>query len=126
MKQSHYVGLALALVLIFIGCAATPAPQSSAASADMTGTWDLEVVSPGGSGTPTFNLKQEGNAFSGTYAGAFGEAPVTGSVSGNTVEIKFQSMGADIVYTGTRDGNKIAGNVDFGGQGEGTFKGQKR
>lgn len=99
---------------------------SLAFAADLTGTWNLSVTSPGGTGNPIFVLKQTGNTLSGTYQGRFGEAPCTGTVKGNDVEIIYEMSGTKVVYKGKVDGNKISGTVDFGGQGTGDFTGQKK
>ena len=101
-----------------------------AADANVTGEWDLTVESPAGTGTPYFNLKQEGSSISGTYKGALGEAPVTGSVKGNAVTIQFrvdaQGMEMDVIYKGTVDGASMSGTVTLGDFGEGKFTGKKK
>ena len=45
---------------------------------DVTGTWTMEVQTAMGSGQPTFTLKQEEKAITGTYEGFFGKVPATG------------------------------------------------
>jgi hypothetical protein len=122
MKKAFYFGLATLVALMVFGCAGQ-APQKP--DKTMTGTWVLQVETPSGSGTPTFKLEQEGQALSGTYVGYFGEAPVQGKVEGEAFELNFQSQGIDIKYTGTVKGNTMEGEIDFGGQGNGTFKGRK-
>jgi hypothetical protein len=99
---------------------------SMAVAADLTGTWNLSVTSAGGTGNPTFVLKQTGDTLSGTYTGRFGEAPCTGTVKGNDVEIIYEMSGTKVVYKGKVDGNKMSGTVDFGGQGSGDFTGEKK
>ena len=100
-------------------------------AADITGTWEFQVDSDMGSGTPTFNFKQAGTKLTGTYKGQLGEAPVTGTVDGDKVEFSFEVSPAGdkiaIKYTGTVDGdNKMKGSVDFGGQAKGTFSAVKK
>jgi opacity protein-like surface antigen len=101
-----------------------------AADANVTGEWDLIVESPAGTGTPHFSLKQEGTTVSGNYKGALGEAPVTGSVKGNAVTIKFhveaQGMEMEVSYVGTVDGPSMSGTVTLGEFGEGKFTGKKK
>lgn len=91
----------------------------------MTGTWNLSVETPSGSGTPVFDIEDEGGKLSGTYKGAFGESPITGEVKGQDFVIKFTSSGLPMTYTGKVDGDKMKGDVDFGGMGKGSFKGQR-
>jgi hypothetical protein len=101
-----------------------------AADANVTGEWDMIVESPAGTGTPHFSLKQEGATVSGTYKGALGEAPVTGTVKGNAVTIKFhveaQGMEMEVSYVGTVDGAAMSGTVTLGDFGEGKFTGKKK
>ena len=101
-----------------------------AADANVAGEWDFTVESPAGTGTPHFSLKQQGTAISGTYKGALGEAPVTGSVKGNAVTIQFrvdaQGMEMDVIYKGTVDGASMSGTVTLGDFGEGKFTGKKK
>lgn len=101
-----------------------------AADANVTGDWDMIVESPAGTGTPHFSLKQQGTSITGNYKGALGEAPVTGSVKGNAVTIKFhveaQGMEMEVSYVGTVDGASMSGTVTLGEFGEGKFTGKKK
>ena len=114
--------LALAAVA-FAGSAAL------AADVNVTGEWTMTVETQAGSGSPTFSLKQEGANVTGSYKGQFGEAPVTGTVSGNEVTLKYSVEGGGqsmtVVYTGTVDGNTMKGKVSLGDFGDGTFTGKK-
>ena len=101
---------------------ATSAPASAAsakATTDITGAWAFQVESSAGSGTPTFTFKQDGEKLTGTYKGAFGEAPVTGTVKDNKVDfvIKVEAQGQPltITYTGTieKDGT-MKGTAELG------------
>ncbi len=93
---------------------------------DMTGTWNLSVITPRGPGSPDFILKQEGNKLTGDYSGRFGQASVTGAVKGRNFEMKFTLGGMTTVYKGKVDGKKMSGDVDFAGQETGTFTGEKK
>lgn len=98
-------------------------------AADLTGTWDLAVETAAGPGHPVFTFKQEGEKLTGTYRGAFGEAPVTGALQGANVafSIKVTAGGqeATITYTGTVEGTSMKGAVKLGAFGDGTFTGKK-
>jgi hypothetical protein len=99
-------------------------------AADVTGTWIMTVQTSAGSGSPTFTLVQKGDAISGTYKGRLGEAPVTGSMSGNDMTLEFsvdaQGQSLTIKYTGKVDGKSVSGNVSLSGLGSGTFTGTKQ
>jgi hypothetical protein len=115
----------------------TPAPNSPAPAAapadktDVNGTWIFQVETPAGSGTPTFTFIQEGEKLTGQYKGAFGEAPLTGTVKGNKIDftIKVQAQGQDatLTYTGTveKDGT-MKGTVNLGDIGSGTWTGKRQ
>jgi len=117
---------------------AAPAPNSPAPAAapadksDVSGAWAFQVETPAGSGTPTFTFKQEGEKLTGQYKGAFGEAPLTGTVKGNKIDfsIKVQAQGqeATINYTGTveKDGT-MKGTVNLGADiGSGTWTAKRQ
>ncbi len=103
---------------------------AAAADVDVTGTWTMTVETQMGSGNPVFELKQEGSDVTGTYQGQLGEAPVTGKVNGNDVELQYtlsaQGMELVVTYKGTVDGNSIKGKTSMGELGEGTFTGTKK
>ncbi len=107
------VGLALAACLL---------------AADISGTWQGKVETDMGSGSPVFVLKQNGEKLTGTYAGALGEAPLSGTVKGQDVVLEIEVQGAKIVYTGKldADGKTMKGKVDLAGMASGTFTAQKQ
>ena len=108
--------------LIFLAFAVT------LAGADISGTWNADVQTDAGSGTPVFVLKQDGEKLTGTYSGALGEAPVTGTAKGQEVTIEFEVQGGKIVYSGKLDesGQKMEGKVDLAGMASGTFTATKK
>lgn len=96
-----------------------------ALAADVTGTWTANVVLAAGSGSPKLELKQTGETLTGTYHGQFGDAPIKGTVKGDKVEFAFGTDQAQAKYSGTVTGNKMAGTVDYGEVGTGTFDATK-
>jgi hypothetical protein len=97
-------------------------------AADVSGTWEAKVEVGGQSGTPTFVLKQAGEDLTGTYSGALGEAPLTGTVKGNDVALDFEISGYKIHYAGklAAGGKTMEGTVDYGGMASGTFTATKQ
>lgn len=104
-------------------------PLLAARGVDLTGTWDLAVETAAGPGHPIFTFKQEGEKLTGHYRGAFGEAPVTGTLQGASVTfaIKVIAGGQDatITYTGSVEGPAMKGRIRLGTFAEGTFTGKK-
>jgi len=110
--------------------AATPSLPQAATTVDLTGTWLFQVETGAGSGTPTMTIKQDGGKLSGQYSGQLGEAPVTGTVKGNAVELSFdvsiEGTALHIVYSGTAEKDSMKGTVSLGDFGQGTFTAKKK
>lgn len=103
---------------------------SMALAADVSGTWRAEVNIAGNSGTPVFKFVQNGEKLSGTYSGALGEAPLTGTVSGNKIRWEFEvEAGGDklkLIYIGTLDSaTSMKGTIQAPPIGEGEFTARK-
>lgn len=83
--------------------------RSAQAQVDMSGTWQLEVESQNGVTNPTLMLEQDGTSLTGHYSSeTLGEADVTGSVNGNSVNVDFSAVieglgQAPLTYSGTVD-----------------------
>jgi hypothetical protein len=101
---------------------------ASLIAADVSGTWNANVETSVGSGTPVFVLKQSGEKLSGTYSGSLGEAKVSGSVKGADVVIEYEAQEMKFIYTGTLDaaGQTMKGKVDLAGLASGTFTAVKK
>lgn len=98
--------------------------------AEVAGKWALTVETAGGTGTPSVELKQDGETLTGTYSSqVFGEQQVTGTVKGNAITFgftaSFQGNTVKVTYTGTVDAATMKGKVTVGDMGEGTFTGKK-
>src|SRR5262249_18452886 len=112
---------------------ASPAPAGSTPASggkiDVTGAWIFEVQTDAGTGSPSFNFKQEGERLTGRYKGLLGEADLTGTVKGDKIEFSFKASGqveGTVVYTGTIDGKTMKGKVTLASVGEGTFTGKRQ
>jgi hypothetical protein len=106
-------------------------PAAPAAPAPgVAGTWNLQIQTDQGTGTPSFTFTQDGEKLAGQYKGMFGEAPVTGSVKGGEIRfsVKVSGQGQEFVinYSGTVSGDTMKGTVKFGDQGEASFTGKKQ
>ncbi len=92
---------------------------------DVSGTWNFVVELDIGGGEPTFEFLQQGETLSGTYDGAFGTAPITGTVTGDQIEFRFGEEENEAVYIGTIDGDAMSGTCDYGGAGEGNWEAER-
>lgn len=120
--------LSFLFVLIIMVFSFTSAAK---ANSNISGKWIMDVRLEAGSGTPSFDLTQEGETITGTYTGQLGEAPVTGTIKDNNIElnIKVAAMGQEIamLYTGIlKEDGGMKGTVKIGQFGEGTFTGKKK
>jgi hypothetical protein len=106
-----------------------PPPSQQKPAPTMTGTWAFEVHHSAGTSTPTVTITQTGEKLSGTYAGTYGEAVLTGTIKENqftfSVDVGTEQK-VTLVYTGTLDGDTVKGNVTMGEMGEGTFTGKRK
>lgn len=93
--------IARTLGLVFCGALLLAGPLSGQS---VTGKWVFAVdLGAAGGGYATFELVQDGTEISGTYTGALGEEPVTGTIDGST----------------------MSGTCEYGDLGAGTFAGKK-
>jgi hypothetical protein len=100
------------------------------AQTNITGDWDVTVVSPQGANTTPVTFKQDGEKVSGMFKAPQGTLPFeNGTVKGNdltfTFTINAQGMELPITLTGKVDGDKIAGKADFGGFAEGEWSAKR-
>lgn len=98
----------------------------ASAQTDISGTWSAVVELDLGSGEPTFVFTQDGDTITGTYEGTFGSAPLTGKVTGDTIEFTFGAEGiGTATYTGTIAADSMEGTCDYGEAGGGTWSAKK-
>ena len=83
--------------------------------AKVTGSWEMSAETPRGTMTQTLTLQQDGSTLKGTLKGQRGEAPVTGSVTGNkisfTVTRDTPNGSFTIEYSGTVEGDSMTGTA---------------
>ena len=82
---------------------------SLAVAADVSGTWQVTVETSQGTGTPTLDLQQKGEAVTGTFhSQVLGDAKISGSVKGNAIEFSFEGDAGGqtlkVNYKGTIEG----------------------
>ncbi len=105
------------------------ATAANAAEPTLTGSWQLSIVSPQGTRTPTMLLTQTGTQVSGTYKSSRGDVPIGGTIQGNefalTVKIATQNDSLVVEYKGRLDGDALTGRVMMGARGEANFTGKR-
>ncbi len=97
----------------------------AAQSTDMTGDWDIDVVSPNGPNKAKLTLKKDGENLAGTITGRRGSYPVDVTVKDDQIKllftVKYEGSDMRIALTGVRKGDMFEGKADFGGQADGTW-----
>lgn len=98
-----------------------------AQTGNISGVWILKVKTDQGNGKPRFILKQENDTLiTGNYKGDFGEAPVIGTVHGNSFNFKYTIRAVTVSYVGTYTKNRMEGKSIYGTLGEGHFTGKRK
>lgn len=94
---------------------------------DISGKWTFNVVLDAGSGSPHFEFTQSGDKLTGKYhSDTFGDADLTGTVTGNKVEFTFGGQAGTVKYAGTLEGDKkMSGTCEYGEAGNGKFTATK-
>jgi len=96
------------------------------AQTNVSGDWDVTVVSPQGANTTPVTFKQEGDKVSGMFKSPQGTLPFEGgSMIGSDLKFTFtintQGMALPITLTGKVEGDTMSGKADFGGFAEGDW-----
>ena len=120
-KQILRTFLFTALVL------STGAMLAPLAAQDIAGHWIVNVDLDAGSGEVSFVFEVEDGKITGTYAGSFGEAQLTGTIEGNVVNFTFEVDDVGTVsFSGVVDGDTMSGECEYELAGSGTFEGTKQ
>jgi L-seryl-tRNA(Ser) seleniumtransferase len=114
LKQSLIVGAIVALSVV-----------AFAAPANVAGHWNVSLELGSIVGHPTLELKQDGEKLTGTYRGRYGASPLEGGVKENqigfTVTMNAEGQEVSGLFSGTVEGDKMSGSVEFEGAGEGSW-----
>ena len=114
--------LAAGMIMLF-------ASVAGADEGSLSGAWQLEIVSPQGTRTPSMVLTQTGNQVSGSYKSQRGEVPISGTITGSdfalTVKIETDTDKLVVEYKGRVQGDALTGKVAMGARGEATFTGKR-
>lgn len=127
--------------ILALGFLLTMTVPAAAQNVDITGTWNLTIVTPEGGQPAPLVLRMDGAKIVGTISGHQGQALVEASVQGKAVTIAFTVPRPNgdiaVVLTGTADGDAsgvaqisgvaqtMQGAVDFGGRAQGAWSGTR-
>ena len=120
---------ALSVVLV-AAAVLVSAPADGAAQADLSGAWDVTVMTDQGEETITVQVVQSGQDLTATGdTGEFGTIDMKGTVDGNSVrftwELDLQGTPLAIVFLGTLADGSISGTANFGGMGQADWRAER-
>lgn len=101
--------------------------KTDAKAIDIAGKWSMSLEMANGTGTPTLTLKQDGEKIGGTYAGRYGEFPLTGTLKGTVIEFAFtmtaEGTDVEMSFEGevASDGQSIKGSAVLGPLGDASW-----
>ena len=113
------------------GAAAPPSAAPASSGAGVAGDWDMTIESPQGKRTVGLSIKDEGGKLSGKIKNQQGETALDSiALSGSDITFKMtrdiQGQQMVFAYKGKVEGNKMKGEVDFGGMATGTWEAVKK
>ena len=122
---------AFAAFLVLAAMAARPLAQAPAQALEIAGTWAITTSSPVGESTNNTEITKDGDKIRAVAKGDGGELPYDkAEIKGNEVTlvltIDYQGQPMTITYNGLLDGNKMAGDCDFGGLAQGTWAASRK
>src|SRR5262245_9817307 len=114
MNRKRVLGLALALLMSI--------PMTALAQTDVTGDWVVTIDTPQGAQSIDLVMKQAGEALTGTIVSPMGSVEFKGKIVKDAIEVTYnmdlQGNAITIAMTGAVAGDKISGNLNFGGLGD--------
>ena len=114
-----------ALSIFFVSTILISTVLLSAAPVNVAGQWQFTVELAMGTGKPLVTLKQDGEKITGTYEGRYGKSNLEGTVKENqiqfTVTVVAEGTTVSGVFTGTYDNDRMSGDVEYEGAGDGTW-----
>ena len=111
--------------LLVAVCLIAAAAGLRAEPAKVAGLWNVALELGSIAGSPTIELKQDGEKITGTYRGRYGASPLSGEIKENqivfSVTMNAEGQQTTGYFAGVVEGDKMSGTVEFEGAGEGTW-----
>ncbi len=115
--------------LLFISYMLMLASYAGAQAPDITGDWDLTILSPEGTHKAKAQFKQTGEKLAGSIKGDTDAVTLEGTVTGTQIKflfvVKYEGSDLPITLAGAVDGKAIKGTADFGGMAQGEWSAER-
>ncbi len=124
--------LAALLVVAAVPAISAQEQQRSEATASVAGKWAMTLEMSMGTGTPTLELKQDGEKITGTYTGRYGTFALEGTVKGRAIEfavtMSAEGQSVTISFAGevAADGLSMKGTAVLDQLGDATWSAVKQ
>jgi len=120
----------LLLALTLAGTQTTSVKAKDVAADGITGKWTLSVAAPGEAVEVVLDLKQDGEAVTGTMASTHGTGKITKGTFKDkklnaTLAADIQGSQTELLIDGTVEGEKITGSLTATGLGTFAYSGTK-
>jgi hypothetical protein len=131
MKKFLAIIAVLALAASLAAQSKPEAKQDAKAIPPLTGKWTMTLEMSMGTGTPTLQLKQDGEKIIGSYTGRYGTAPLEGTLKGKNIEFTVTMTAEDqtvsMGFSGEvdPDGLTMKGKAVLGELGDATWSAKK-
>lgn len=116
-------------IRLVLALAGAMVPSVLAAQSPLNGEWDATMDTPGGARSFKVVLQVDGEKVTGTVKRPAGDAPLTGTLKGDTLtfsySITYNENTLLLTVVALVKGNSFAGTVDFNGNGEAAFSATK-
>jgi hypothetical protein len=104
---------------------ALPLLAAAQGNAGASGVWTLSVTSSAGTETAQAVVAEDNGRLTGIIASSRGQYPVEGTLTADSVTLRFtiryEGSPLPITLTATPDAGQVSGRADFGGQESGTW-----
>jgi hypothetical protein len=121
------------LMTVTVGLTVAAQQQSKPeTAASVAGKWAMVLEMSMGTGTPTLDLKQEGEKITGTYTGRYGTFPLRGTIKGRAIEFEVALVAEGRSFTMNfagevaEDGKTMKGTASLGELGGATWSAKKQ
>ncbi len=122
--------LKLAVAALAVLALVPAAASAQVAQVNVTGVWEVSMITPQGPTTLDVSFKQNGEAITGELTSPLGVAPFKGTLVKDALvvvaSLDVQGTALELTFNAKVAGDSLAGTVKFGDLGEAPFAGKRK